>query len=91
MPGSLLVPVRVQARSSRRCIDGVVDGRLRVRTTAPPTAGRANDDVCRQLAKAFGVPASRVRLKSGATARAKSFLVDDPARMPDWTRQLDFS
>jgi uncharacterized protein (TIGR00251 family) len=90
MPKRLVVPVRVQPRSSQRCIDGIVDGRLRIRTTAPPTDGRANDDVRRQLAHAFGVPPSRVSLKSGATGRSKSFQVEDPECMPDWTDQLDF-
>lgn len=90
MPARLLVPVRVQPRSSRQSIDGVVAGRLKIRTTAPPADGRANDDVARQLARAFGVPPSRVALKSGATGRSKTYIVTDPAKIPDWVEQLDF-
>ena len=90
-PPALLVPVRVQARSKRRGIEGVEGGRLRVRTNAPPADGRANIDVARLLADAFGVPVSRVRLTRGAGSRLKTFEVLRPRLEPDWTSELHFS
>ena len=44
---------------------------LRVRVTAPPVDGRANDALERLLAKALGVPKSAVGVLSGAKARDK--------------------
>jgi uncharacterized protein (TIGR00251 family) len=84
------IPVRVQARASKSEILGVVDGRLKIRTTAPPTDGLANKDVIRQLAKAFHVPPSRIALKNGASARNKTFNVDRPRVYPDWLQDIAF-
>ena len=86
---TLLVPVRVQARGSRSEIQGVQDGRLRIKTTAPPADGKANKDVIRQLAGEFGVPPSRIALKSGASQRNKSFVISQPAVLPSWLRELN--
>jgi uncharacterized protein (TIGR00251 family) len=80
----LVVPVRVQARGSRSEIQGVQDGRLRIKTTAPPTDGKANKDIIRQLAREFGVPPSRVELKSGAGQRNKTFVIANPEVLPSW-------
>ena len=86
---SLVVAVRVQPRGSRSEIQGVKDGRLRIKTTAPPADGRANKDVIRQLAKEFGVPPSCIALKSGASQRNKTFEISTPALMPSWLRDLN--
>jgi uncharacterized protein (TIGR00251 family) len=87
---TLLIPVRVQPRGSKSAILGVVDGRLKIKTTAPPADGRANKDVIRQLAKAFGVPPSRISLRSGAASRSKTFLVDRPVVFPAWLEDIAF-
>jgi len=68
-----------------------VDGRLKIKTTAPPADGRANEDVSRQLARAFKVPASRVTLIRGARARLKLFTVERPQTLPGWLKNIDFS
>ncbi len=78
------IAVRVQPRGSRSEIQGVRDGRLRIKSTAAPADGRANKDVIRQLAKEFGVPPSRIRLKSGASNRNKTFVISEPAVLPSW-------
>jgi len=84
MPRELEVPVRLNPGSSRDRIEGDVGGRVRISTAAPPVDGRANAAAGRLLAKAFGVPASRVRLKRGAKSRLKTFVVTDPACIPEW-------
>jgi uncharacterized protein (TIGR00251 family) len=84
----IVVAIRVQPRGSRSEIQGVKDGRLRIKTTAPPADGKANKDVIRQLAKAFGVPPSRVTLKSGTSNRNKTFVISDPAVLPEWVQEM---
>ena len=85
---SLLIPVRVQPRGSRSEIQGVRDGRLRIKTTAPPSDGKANKDVIRQLAREFGVPPSRIALKSGASQRNKNFTITQPSILPSWLGEV---
>ena len=46
-----------------------------VRVRAAPEGGRATAEARRALAAALGVPASAVRLRSGARSRVKVFAV----------------
>jgi uncharacterized protein YggU (UPF0235/DUF167 family) len=42
-----------------------------IRVTSPPVDGKANDALCRLIAKKAGVAPSRVRVTKGHTARDK--------------------
>jgi uncharacterized protein (TIGR00251 family) len=68
--------VRVQPRARRDEIVGERGGELVVRVTAPPVDGKANAAVCALLARAAGVPRSRVSVVRGHTARDKVVRVD---------------
>lgn len=73
VPGTEIA-VRVTPRGGR---DGIEPGDpLRVRVTAPPEDGKANDAVRRLLARAMGVAPTRLTLIRGATARDKVFRLD---------------
>ncbi|MCL6610815.1 MAG: DUF167 domain-containing protein [Peptococcaceae bacterium] len=63
--------VRVQPRASRNQAAGIADGALKVRLTAPPVDGEANEACLKFLAGLFGVPARSVSLVSGHTGRNK--------------------
>jgi uncharacterized protein (TIGR00251 family) len=69
--GATLVQVRVQPRAGRDQIAGARGDALLVKVKAPPVDGKANDAVCRLLAKAAGVPATSAELVRGASARDK--------------------
>jgi uncharacterized protein len=51
-------------------------GAVLIRVTAPPVDGKANDALCRLVAKAAGVAPSRVRVIRGQTARDKVLAVE---------------
>jgi uncharacterized protein (TIGR00251 family) len=70
------VSVRLTPRAGRDAITGVRDGVVQARVSAPPLDGKANDALCRLLAKALGVPRSRVSVVRGQTARNKVVRVD---------------
>jgi uncharacterized protein len=69
--GSTLVAVRLQPRAGRDKIVGVRGDVLAVKVGAAPVKGEANRALCKLLAKAAGVPPSRVSVVRGETARNK--------------------
>ena len=66
------VDLRVIPRSPKTALDGVRDGRLLVRVTAPPVDRAANDALVAALASALRVPRRDVGIVSGATGRNKT-------------------
>jgi uncharacterized protein (TIGR00251 family) len=66
-----LLSVRVRPRAPSSKIAGARGDRLLVDVTAPPVDGRANEAVCRLLAKTLGVAPGRVRVVSGERGRDK--------------------
>ena len=70
------VQVRVKPGSSRGRVGGRHDTALVVAVTARAVDGKATQACLDAVADAFGVPARRVRLLSGATSRTKLLEVD---------------
>ncbi|PRY25581.1 hypothetical protein CLV78_102761 [Aliiruegeria haliotis] len=64
--------VRVTPKASRNAVEASGE-ELRVYVTAVPEGGKANAAVQKLLAKALGVPKSRLELVRGATSRDKVF------------------
>jgi uncharacterized protein YggU (UPF0235/DUF167 family) len=80
----VIVTCRLTPKGGRDAIDGVAalsDGTavLAARVRAAPEDGRANEALCKLIAGAAGVAASRARLIAGAKARVKQVAVEgDP-------------
>jgi uncharacterized protein len=70
------IAVRLQPRARANEIVGERDGVLVVRVTAPPAEGRANEALCRLIAKRARVGARRVSIVRGAGAREKVVRVE---------------
>ncbi|MCZ7676824.1 MAG: DUF167 domain-containing protein [Roseovarius sp.] len=70
-----VIAVRVTPKAARNAIV-LRDGAIRVSVTVAPEGGKANAAVQKLLAKALGVPKSRLRLSRGETARDKLFTLD---------------
>ncbi|MCU0478839.1 MAG: DUF167 domain-containing protein [Chloroflexi bacterium] len=74
--------VRLTPRGGADRVDGVgEDGVLRVRVTAPPVDGAANEALCRLLARELGVARGAVRVIAGAAGRRKLVEVDADVSM----------
>jgi hypothetical protein len=71
VPGGVRLEIRVVPRARRSGVDGIRDGRLLIRVTAPPVDRAANDSTLTVLADALGVPRRDLRLVAGETARNK--------------------
>ena len=54
--------VRLQPRARRDEVVGERNGAIVIRVSAPPVDGRANDALCRLIAKVAGVAPSRVQV-----------------------------
>jgi uncharacterized protein len=70
------ISIRVQARARSDALAAFRAGVLIVRVMAPPLDGRANDAVCRLLARALGVRASDVTILRGERTRDKVVAID---------------
>jgi uncharacterized protein len=70
------IVVRLQPRARANEIVGERDGVLVVRVTAAPVEGRANDALCRLIAKRLHVGSRRVSVVRGAGSREKLVRVE---------------
>jgi len=85
--GRIKIEVSLTPRANRDEIVGMRDGVLRVRVTAPPVDGRANEALRRLVAKRLGVAKSRVRIERGERGRRKLLGVeglDQPPSPGTW-------
>lgn len=73
--GGVTFAVRVVPRASKNEIAGVHGDALKVRLTAPPVEGRANEALIAFLAQRLGVRKSQVEIVAGATSRRKMICV----------------
>lgn len=73
-------------RASKNQIVGEMDGCLKVRISAPPVNGAANEEVIRFFAKLFGVTRSSVSIVSGEASKTKRIRV--AGAKPEQLRQL---
>lgn len=79
----LVLTVRVIPRAAGDSVVAEADC-LRIRITAPPVEGKANEHLAKLLGKLFGVPKSRVTVARGSASRAKTIRINAPTRLPDF-------
>ena len=73
--GGVAFAVRVVPRASKNEIVGVHGDALKIRLTAPPVEGKANEALSAFLAQRLGVRKSYVEIVAGATSRLKMIRV----------------
>ena len=84
--GGVRIGVRVQPRASDSAVVGIHGDVLKVRLTAPPVEGAANDALTKLLASTFGIPQHAVTIVSGRSSRTK--IVELQGVTEDRVRQL---
>ena len=72
----LLIRVKAVPGASRDAIAGALGDRLKIRVSAPPEGGRANDAIARVLSSALGLQERAVRLVAGPASPLKTFRAD---------------
>jgi uncharacterized protein (TIGR00251 family) len=70
------ITIKVQPGAARNLVLGFSDNVLRVRVTAPPEGGKANQAVILLLANALNLAKGRINIVRGHTSRTKLVSVD---------------
>ncbi len=74
-PSQAVIRIRLTPRSSRNQVLGLKDGVFRIKLTAPPVDGKANQALIAFLSKALHVPKGNVTLVSGDASRDKTIRI----------------
>lgn len=79
---SYTLKIYLQPRSSKNEIVGSYRDGIKVRITAPPVEGRANEALVRFLAGELKIPASQIEIVRGLHSREKTIRIstDSPLR-----------
>jgi hypothetical protein len=67
----LTFPIRVQPRSSRCECAGIEDGTVKLKITAPPVEGRANEECILLLAETLKLKRRQISIAGGLKSRNK--------------------
>ena len=73
----LTFDIRVTPRASRAEIAGIQDDALKVKVTALPVEGAANEACIKLLAKELGLKKSQMEIFVGGKSRKKTVIVKD--------------
>lgn len=67
----IIIEVKIDPRSSRNEIVSVMDQTIRIKLTAPPVGGAANELLIRMLAERFNISKRDVIIMKGESSRHK--------------------
>jgi uncharacterized protein (TIGR00251 family) len=76
----LLLRIKVVPGASRDAIAGPLGDRLKIRVSAPPESGKANDAMLRLLARTLEVPRAQLEIVAGRTSPEKIVRIDGLTR-----------
>lgn len=74
-PEGVLFQIKVLPRSARSEVTGVHGDALKIKITAPPVEGKANEEIVRFLAKRLGVKSAQVSIVNGGHSQIKTIAV----------------
>jgi uncharacterized protein (TIGR00251 family) len=72
---SVTLKVKVVPRSSRTAIAGILNGMLKVKLSAAPEKGKANESLVEFLADTLGVKKNAISITSGHTSPVKTIQI----------------
>jgi uncharacterized protein (TIGR00251 family) len=68
----ITLEIKVEPRSSQKCVAGIMDNHIiKVKLTAPPVAGSANEQLIEVIAEELGVRKSQVSVIRGHSSKRK--------------------
>ena len=85
--GNWRIQVLARPGAGKDVVDGVVEGRLKVKLQARAQNNQANEGLIAFLSKLLGLPKTALELAAGHTARKKTIRVS-PGFSPDWSKVM---
>ena len=82
----LTLSIKVEPRSSRSGIVGPYGDSLKVKLTAPPVEGKANDELIEVLSKGFRIAKKDVEIISGQSSKNKIVKLNGVKNVDDWKK-----
>lgn len=79
-PDGVVFNIRVLPRSSRCEIAGIQNDALKLKITAPPVEGKANEECIRFLSDRLGVKRSKISIVAGQKSKNKSIAISGLTR-----------
>lgn len=79
----LILRCHLQPSAARDEIVGLHGDRLKLRITAPPVDGKANEHIIKWFSKLFGVPKNDIEILQGELGRQKTLRIRSPKTLPD--------
>jgi uncharacterized protein len=73
----LTFDIQVIPHASRAELVGAQNGALKIKVTAPPVEGAANEACIKLLAKELGLKKSQMEISCGAKSRKKTVMIKD--------------
>lgn len=78
----LILHCHLQPKAASDEIVGVHGDRLKLRITAPPVDGKANDHIIKWFSKLFKVPKNDIEILQGELSRQKTLRIKQPKLIP---------
>ncbi len=72
---AIILKVYLQPKSSKDEVAGPYRDGIKVKVTAPPVEGKANEALIRFLAREYGIPPSRIEIIRGLHSREKTLKI----------------
>jgi uncharacterized protein (TIGR00251 family) len=79
----LILRCHVQPKAASDDIVGVHGDRLKIRITAPPVDGKANEHIIKWFSKLFKVPKGDIEILQGELGRQKTLRIRAPKTLPE--------
>ncbi len=73
---SAKISLHVQPGAARNELAGFTDGVYRIKVSAPPVKGKANDELIAFLSQLLGVKKSSLSIEKGHTSRSKIIAIE---------------
>ena len=84
---NLILHCQIQPKASNDEIVGIHGDRLKIRITAPPVDGKANEHIIKMFSKLCKVPKGNIEILQGELGRQKTLRVCAPKILPSFVDQ----